>query len=107
MAESELPNDANMATIFDALLRNCQIHAEGWTPEDDDIYVGGQLALAAGEYALHSTGRYGTTGGGASHLWPFDKKWWKPTTPRRDLVKAAALILAEIERLDRAAEAGK
>ena len=27
MAESELPNDANMATIFDALLRNCIIAA--------------------------------------------------------------------------------
>jgi hypothetical protein len=35
--------------------------------------------------------------------WPWDLKWWKPTTPRRDLVKAAALIVAEIERLDRAA----
>ena len=28
---------------------------------------------------------------------------WKPTDRRRDLVKAGALILAEIERLDRAA----
>ena len=28
--------------------------------------------------------------------------WFKPTTPRRDLVKAGALIIAEIERLDRA-----
>lgn len=28
-------------------------------------------------------------------------EWWKPTNRRRDLVKAAALILAEIERLDR------
>lgn len=103
----DIPMRTHMA-MNDVITERCrQIHAEGWTPEDDDIYVGGQLALAAGEYALHSTGRYGTTGGGASHLWPFDKKWWKPTTPRRDLVKAAALILAEIERLDRAAEAGK
>jgi hypothetical protein len=30
-------------------------------------------------------------------------EWWKPTNRRRDLVKAGALILAEIERLDRAA----
>ena len=28
---------------------------------------------------------------------------WQPTTSRRDLVKAGALVLAEIERLDRAA----
>lgn len=34
--------------------------------------------------------------------WPFDRRWFKPTDPRRDLVKAAALILAEIDRMDRA-----
>ena len=34
--------------------------------------------------------------------WPWDREWWKPTTQRRDLVKAGALILAEIERIDRA-----
>jgi len=28
--------------------------------------------------------------------------WFKPTDPRRDLVKAGALCIAEIERLDRA-----
>jgi hypothetical protein len=35
--------------------------------------------------------------------WPggWDWSWFKPTTPRRDLVKAGALIVAEIERLDR------
>jgi hypothetical protein len=31
--------------------------------------------------------------------------WWKPKDRRRDLVRAAALIIAEIERLDRDAEA--
>lgn len=36
-------------------------------------------------------------------LWPWPSEWWKPTDVRRDLVKAGALILAEIERLDRAA----
>jgi hypothetical protein len=34
--------------------------------------------------------------------WPQDWEF-KPDTPRRMLVKAAALLLAEIERLDRAA----
>ena len=33
--------------------------------------------------------------------WPWVRRWWKPTDRRRDLVKAGALILAEIERLDR------
>lgn len=35
--------------------------------------------------------------------WPWHRVWWKPSTRRRNLVKAGALILAEIERLDRAA----
>ena len=33
--------------------------------------------------------------------WPWSLDWWKPKDPRRDLVRAGALIVAEIERLDR------
>lgn len=37
--------------------------------------------------------------------WPLSwaKSWLKPKDRRRDLIRAAALIIAEIERLDRAA----
>lgn len=37
--------------------------------------------------------------------WPrsWSRAWWKPKNPRRDLVRAAALLIAEIERLDRRA----
>ena len=34
-------------------------------------------------------------------FWPWDGNRWKPSTPRNDLIKAAALLIAEIERLDR------
>ena len=36
-------------------------------------------------------------------LWPWDEKWFKrsPDNRRLELIKAAALIIAEIERLDR------
>ena len=34
-------------------------------------------------------------------LWPWAAEWWKPKDCRRNLVRAGALILAEIERLDR------
>jgi hypothetical protein len=34
-------------------------------------------------------------------FWPFERSAWKPKSPRSDMVKAAALIVAEIERLDR------
>lgn len=33
--------------------------------------------------------------------WPWEAQWWKCAHPRRTLVKAAALLIAEIERLDR------
>ncbi|ENT8436320.1 hypothetical protein [Pseudomonas aeruginosa] len=87
--------------------RRRQITAEGWTPEHDDEHADGQMAQAAGCYALHAGG-IGTDWpdgrqNGAALFWPWDKDSWKPTTPRRGLVKACALALAEIERLDRAA----
>lgn len=34
--------------------------------------------------------------------WPWSRAWWKPASRRRCLIKAGALILAEIERIDRA-----
>ncbi|WP_051014576.1 hypothetical protein [Pseudomonas aeruginosa] len=83
-----------------------QVEDEGWTPEHDDEHADGQMAQAAGCYALHAGG-IGTDWpdgrqNGSALFWPWDKDSWKPTTPRRDLVKACALALAEIERLDRA-----
>ncbi|MER0953518.1 hypothetical protein AAA616_27185 [Pseudomonas aeruginosa] len=81
--------------------RRRQVEAEGWTPEhDDEEHDDGGLADAASCYALSAAG-WSTYA--ASERWPWPLEWWKPTTPRRDLVKACALALAEIERLDRAA----
>ncbi|RUI81671.1 hypothetical protein IPC412_18770 [Pseudomonas aeruginosa] len=84
--------------------RRRQIEAEGWTPEHDDAHSHGEMARAAACYALagSSAPNDGTAALLVSLAWPWDKQWWKPTTPRRDLVKACALGLAEIERLDRA-----
>lgn len=84
--------------------RRRQIEAEGWTPEHDDEHSHGQMARAAACYALagSSAPNDGTAALLVSLAWPWDEQWWKPTTVRRDLVKACALALAEIERLDRA-----
>ncbi|MCO2500450.1 hypothetical protein FA334_31165 [Pseudomonas aeruginosa] len=84
--------------------RRRQITAEGWTPEHDDEHSHGQMARAAACYALagSSAPNDGTAALLVSLAWPWDEQWWKPTTPRRDLVKACALAQAEIERLDRA-----
>ncbi|MER0550534.1 hypothetical protein AAA536_20060 [Pseudomonas aeruginosa] len=84
--------------------RRRQITAEGWTPEHDDEHSHGQMARAAACYALagSSAPNDGTAALLVSLAWPWDEQWWKPSTARRDLVKACALALAEIERLDRA-----
>lgn len=95
-----------MSAIDDiAVERARQITAEGWTLDHDDKHAHGQLAKAAASYAYGST--IGTTSRRwwfPADMWPWDKSWWKLTDPRRDLVKAGALIVAEIERLDRAAQ---
>ncbi|WP_227835537.1 MULTISPECIES: hypothetical protein [Klebsiella/Raoultella group] len=79
--------------------RQRQVTAEGWTAERDDGYQNSELADAAACYAIHAHNQGFST---PAH-WPWSPDWWKQTSPRRDLVKAGALILAEIERLDRAA----
>ena len=79
--------------------RERQVSAEGWTPEHDDRHDDYEMALAAIVYAESAVGYHPT----CPDTWPWSSKWFKPSTPRRDLVKAGALILAEIERLDRAA----
>lgn len=94
-----------------------QVEAEGWTPEHDDDHDRGEMALAAAVYARGATlddpdryvmDEFGLTGtpGNLLIAWPWAKSWWKPHSRRRDLVKAAALIVAEIERLDRKAATG-
>ncbi len=84
--------------------RRRQVEAEGWTPEHDDEHSHGQMARAAACYALagSSAPNDGTAALLVSLAWPWDEQWWKPTSARRDLIKACALTLAEIERLDRA-----
>lgn len=89
--------------------RERQKTAEGWTTEHDDTHKNGELSLAAASYAIG--GRWTKDRDGVylvepHHMpiiWPWSRAWWKPTDRRRNLVKAAALILAEIERLDRLA----
>ncbi len=87
--------------------RRRQIEAEGWTPEHDDEHACDEIAAFACFYAMPPAARdwdasstgYGDTLGEA--ILP---EGWEPKTGdrRRELVKACALGLAEIERLDRA-----
>ena len=78
--------------------RRRQIEAEGFDYEHDDLHSSGDLMQAAICYAMGATFVSGAT----FDLWPWDRAWWKPKDRRSNLVRATALLLAEIERLDRA-----
>ena len=97
--------------------RQRQIEAEGWKTERDDVYDTGEIALAAACYAAHSAScaaikaphtapgvfvRTRSAQDFVGEMWPWSEDWWKPSGHRRNLEKAGALILAEIERIDRA-----
>lgn len=99
-----------------------QVAKEGWTPEHDDEHADGSLALAAACYAVEGrptmlvTEREDHSGGRGEgpvwkdvqyrvpRQWPasWHASWWKPKDRIRDLVRAGALIAAEIDRLQRA-----
>lgn len=95
------PDDLSQAAKDVLAERERQELVEGFKPEQDAAYQSGDLAMAAATYALNATSQHPF----ALQSWPWARSWWKPTTPRRDLVKAGALILAEIERLDSLAKA--
>ena len=78
-----------------------QITAEGWTADHDDAHNLGQMAGAALCYLAEDIPHWARQQAHGCY-WPWDAGWWKPGDHRRNLVKAGALILAEIERLDRA-----
>ena len=101
---AELESRTVTAAAADVLAeRKRQVTTEGWTPEHDDQHVNFEMAIAGGLYAISAVDSHHKLRNSAPSAWPWDRKWWKPDGPRRDLVKAGALILAEIERLDRAA----
>lgn len=89
--------------------RQRQIEKEGYTSAHDDKHEGkAQMAFAAAAYAIPAidernapveTVRFRT------HFWPWSIGYFKPTPNDRvrELVKAGALIAAEIDRLQRAA----
>ena len=96
--------------------RERQIVGEHWSEDHDDAHKCGELAMAAAMYAsprkdlvvIESQGPHGQV---LADPWPWHSRyamtgvrgrdWYKPKTRRRDLVRAAALIVAEIERLER------
>jgi hypothetical protein len=83
-----------------------QIESELWSPAHDDSHGAGQMAEAAGVYAI---GAIDTDERPRvmNRYWPWSEDWYKPGAAARDLTKAGALIVAEMARLARvSAKAG-
>lgn len=81
---------------------------EGFGIEHDDDHDPGELSAAAVCYASNACAVLHPLNGTPIDdittfwmQWPWEKSYWKPKDPRRDLVRAAALLIAEIEKLDR------
>ena len=87
-----------------------QIDIEGYRPWDDDAHDRGELGLAAAARAIEAAAQLMPQPShdlwqAAFRIWPFgDFGAQRRKDPRRCLIIAGALIIAEIERLDRAAQ---
>ena len=93
------PPDPNDGAALISAERSRQMKEEGWSSSHDDQWRNGELATVAVCYVLNDT--FGV-------WWPtsWDKKWWKPKDKIRNLVRAGALIAAEIDRLQKLADEG-
>lgn len=101
------PEDTSKAIIDVMNERDRQWNERGFTPELDDGYQDFELTKAAVSYAQRAAMSDGFRKQEEErdlvpHPWPWSRHSWKPKDRRSDLVRAAALIVAEIERLDRA-----
>lgn len=89
--------------------RRRQVEVLGYFSEQDDLYRNGELALAGMCYAFFAAQpvhQRAAMAGRPWWRWPWGNHTWKPKTRRKDLVRAGALIAAEIDRLDRLGEGG-
>jgi hypothetical protein len=83
--------------------RRRQIDVEGWDAAHDDAHAPGELAAAGSCYAIAPAWRanplpHNERSLQAPLVWPWSPSWWKPVDNRRDLVRAGALIVAELDR---------
>jgi hypothetical protein len=86
---------------FIAEERQRQIESEGYTLEHDTQHTDESIIFAAICYAKPESHREYLYEYTAPIGWRWDVKYWKPTPNDRvkELVKAGALIAAEIDRL--------
>ena len=95
------PRATDFVESLDRGLRLLQAFGERPAPMSlSEIAKAAELPRAAAAYVLNGANDE------APYIWPWAKSWWKPRDARANYVRAAALLLAEIERIDRAQEGG-
>lgn len=89
--------------------RKRQVAEEDWSADHDDGHDKFELTRAAIAYAKTAKRPIKKSGWIVSPSdWPWYEDEWKPSAdPIRNLVKAGALIAAEIDRLRRQPEGGR
>lgn len=107
MTDTLILDEALAAVLRDVVKERLrQVDGEGFRRERDDRYVDGELAAVAATFAANDRWlRYDSGDRLGARVWPasWDMLWFKSASRRNQLVKAAALLFAEIERLDREA----
>lgn len=89
-----------MTSIIEEIVekRKRQIEVHGYDAAHDDAHTDKSIARAAAAYAISAV----SSAKGAL-IYPWDLDGFRPDGARNNLITAAALCIAEIERLDRAA----
>jgi len=108
----EIDQESVLAITDIAEERVRQIDSEGWSPQHDDEHSDGEMADAAACYAVGSTMEnevprfwdgLPTRLKRRTTVWPWSPEWWKPKSPHHNKVRAAALLVAELARIQRRA----
>lgn len=103
--------DTRTVTITEAVLeevlleRQRQIITHRYDQEHDDAHDWGELAVAAVVYVdaslTNSKGKCYLSAKQLQKRWPWDSRFKAASSRRSNLLKAVAMLVAEIERLDR------
>lgn len=75
-----------------------QISEEGYDEKHDDLHMNGEIRDAAIAYAMVCDDRAGDNAG---DIFPWEGSWNPSPDPVKNLVRAGALIAAEIDRIQR------
>lgn len=101
-------SEASLRVLFEALRERWRQVDKGYDAEHDDTHDDGELAAAAACIAVGGRLSYGDSAprnGDDYPVWPWDEAWGRKLVdekPERErLIVAIALLVAEVERIDR------